>query len=135
MLQNLAILLMVLSILFYVSKKGVIHFRFPPLRIGYISSYSPKKFHSSYILYNQINKRDLTVKPGKPVTLTYDVSVARGSLWLKVINNNEMVFEKKFKANIDEENSITFTPKSRLLVVRTIGYYTMGGCDVDIIQE
>lgn len=135
MIQNYVILLIALAILYYLNKKGIINVRFPPLRIGYVTSYSTKKFHSSYVLYNQINKHELIVKPEKPVTLTYDVSVARGSLLLKVINNNEVVFEKKFKANMDEEDVITFTPKSRLLMVRTIGYYTTGGCDVNIIER
>lgn len=133
MVSNIMGVLVVIVVISYLTKKGWITYRFPPIKLGYIYSYSPKKFHASYLYYNGINKRQLHVKPGEPVTLKYDVSVAKGSFVLRITQKNEILFKKNFVANIDEEDTITITPEGRFITVTMIGKYTMGGCDVDIV--
>lgn len=129
------VVIVIFILLHFLEKKGVLSYKFPPIKLFFLSNHTFKKAHVSYRLYNGINKYQLKVKPDETVTFKYNVSVARGSLILKASQNNNVFFEKKFKANTDDEDTITFNSNGRFFTVTIIGSYTKGGCDVDIVKD
>jgi len=126
--------LLIISVIFYLHKKGIIkNAKFPIIRFAYQSIPTKSKLAVSYKLYNGVDKYPFQVKKGEDITLNYHVSVRSGSLILKFVNDTYVVFEEEFTA--DQQGSFTFTPSSRVQIITVIGNFTKGGCNIEMIES
>jgi len=87
----------------------------------------------SYKGYNGIEKYPFVVKKQEDTTIEYNVSVQKGSLVIKFVNGNDIIFEEVFTS--DDQGSFSFVPNSSAQFITIIGNFTKGGCDFKIIRH
>lgn len=126
--------ILVIGIIYFLNRSGIIgNIRFPIIRFGFTHKHTLSEAKQTYTLYNGINKYPFMLTKTCHLTLNYKVTNKKGSLIIKFVDGNNVVFNKEFTT--EGEGAFTYTPNSHMQIVTFIGSFAQGSCEVEVIKN